>query len=78
MKVASLPLPAGQYSITVMVVEDGYFDRPQHVFYSINPGVYVSLSRVLDIAVSSQAPIAAGPGVVCDAEWALSGDTHEL
>jgi lipopolysaccharide transport system ATP-binding protein len=65
----ALPLAVGNYSVTVMIVEDGYFDRPQHVFYSINSGVYASVARVMDISVTGRAAIAAGPGVVSGGRW---------
>ena len=69
MAVDALPLMVGQYSITAMIVRDGYFDEPQAVYYSINSAVYASVSRVLDITVSSRASIAVGSGVVCQAAW---------
>ena len=69
MMVDTLPLMVGQSSITAMIVRDGYFDQPQSIYYSINSAVYASVSRVFDITVSSQASIAAGSGVVCQAVW---------
>lgn len=71
MKVETLPLMVGQYSITAIMVRDGYFDQPQAVYYSINTSVHSSVSRLIDITVASHASIAHGSGVLCDAEWSL-------
>ena len=72
MRLPRLFLGVGVYTVTVMVVAEGYFDTKQTVFYSINPGVYSSLSRVLEITVESYAPVASGTAVVGTAEWTLA------
>ncbi|HXG12348.1 MAG TPA: ABC transporter ATP-binding protein [Gemmataceae bacterium] len=64
-----LPLAEGTYTVTVMVAEEGYYDRDQTLFYSINPGVYACLVRVLEIVVQKGGPVGSGTGVVIEADW---------
>jgi ABC-type polysaccharide/polyol phosphate transport system ATPase subunit len=71
MRLPRLFLAVGTYAVTVMITEDGYFDRPQTVFYSINPGVYCSLSRVLEINVEGGGIVASGTAVVGEADWTI-------
>lgn len=72
MRVPRLFLGVGTYTVTIMVTRAGYFDARQTQFYSINPGVYCSLSRILEIVVEGGGIVAAGTATVLDAEWSLS------
>jgi hypothetical protein len=76
LRVPRLFLGVGTYAVTVMIAEDGYFDRTQTVFYSINPGVYCSLSRVLEIKVEGGGIVASGTAVVGDADWTLAQELN--
>lgn len=71
MHVPKLKLGCGSYTITVMVVKEGYWDREQTVFYSLNPDVYACLSRVLDLVVHQGGKQAEGTILVEDAEWSM-------
>ena len=71
MELPSLYLGNGNYTVTVMMVRSGYFDREQTVFYSINPGMYCSVSRALEITVQGGGVIATGTAVVGQASWTL-------
>jgi hypothetical protein len=73
MHLARLPMANGTYSVTVLIAEEGYYDREQVVFYSINPGVYACVSRVLEIVVKDGGIIGSGTGVIGEAEWSLDG-----
>jgi homopolymeric O-antigen transport system ATP-binding protein len=66
-----LSLGAGEYTVSAAVAEPGYYDRPQSVFFSINPGMYDCWSRALELRVVSSSPIAAGTVAVLDAEWTV-------
>ena len=66
-----LGLAPGAYALSVMIAEEGYYDREQVLFYSINPSVYCCLSRVCDIVVSGGGAAAAGTGVVLEGQWTI-------
>lgn len=66
-----LPLANGQYSVTVMVAREGYYDEQQTVYFSINPGVYSCLTRLFDISVEAGGVVGTGTGVVLDGEWSI-------
>jgi lipopolysaccharide transport system ATP-binding protein len=67
-----LPLAEGTYTVTVMVAEEGYYDREQTLFYSINPGVYACLARLFEIVVQKGGLVGKGTGVVIEADWSLT------
>jgi homopolymeric O-antigen transport system ATP-binding protein len=69
--IPKLLLADGEYSVSVFVAREGYFDEQQTVFYSLNPGVYYCLNRVLDITVTGGGLIAAGAIFVDQGEWSL-------
>jgi lipopolysaccharide transport system ATP-binding protein len=69
--VPKLTLADGEYAISVMLAREGYYDQPQTVFYSLNPGVYYCLNRVLQLTVSGAGLIGAGAVFVPDGEWTL-------
>jgi hypothetical protein len=66
-----LPLGAGEYSLTVLVAAEGYYESNPTQFFSINDRVYWARANVLDVKVSSQSLIASGTAVVGEAEWSL-------
>ena len=66
-----LPLANGTYSVTVMVARENYYDEPQGVYFTINPGVYTCLTRVFDIMVEHGGIVGSGTGVVAEAEWSV-------
>jgi hypothetical protein len=55
----------------VLVAREGYYDQEQTVFYAINPGVYYSLSRFMEIEVVGGGVMAAGTVFVGEGEWSL-------
>lgn len=70
-----LPLAAGRYTVTVMIAERGYYDRPVSTFYSINPGVYSCIADALEISVASDDPVAQGTVFVDAVEWSIASQT---
>jgi ABC-type polysaccharide/polyol phosphate transport system ATPase subunit len=66
-----LYLAAGTFTITVMIAEQGYYDQQQTRYFSLNPGVYTCLSRVVEIVISDGRIVGTGTGVVGDGEWEL-------
>lgn len=72
-----LSLGNGCYSMTVMIVKEGYYDQEQTQFYSINLGVYYASNSVLDFEVVDGGLVGEGTGVVVDAVWMLRKDLRE-
>jgi lipopolysaccharide transport system ATP-binding protein len=71
LRLPRLALAEGTYMVTVMVAEEGYYDRPQSVFYSLNPGVYDCLTKVMEIVVYGGGIVGSGTTIVAEGEWAL-------
>jgi lipopolysaccharide transport system ATP-binding protein len=74
---ARLPLAAGRYTVTVMIAENGYYDRPATTFFSINPGVYSCVADALEIHVSSRDAVAQGTVFVDAVDWSVLPATVE-
>jgi lipopolysaccharide transport system ATP-binding protein len=72
-----LPLAVGRYTVTVMIAERGYYDRPASTFYSVNPGVYSCVADALEIHVASADAVAQGTVFVDDVEWSLTPQSVE-
>lgn len=75
MHIPKLPLADGTYMISVLIVKEGYYDAQQTIFYSINPGVYCCLSRVIEVIVSGGGVVGNGTAFVGEAEWSVSRRT---
>ena len=69
--IPKLALSDGSYAVSVFVARENYFDEPQSVFYSLNPGVYYSLNRVFDMTVVGGGLVAGGAVFVAEGEWSL-------
>jgi hypothetical protein len=70
--IPKLLLTDGTYAVTLMIAEAGYYDRPQTVFYSINPGVYACLSRLFEVVVIGSGLIGSGTVHLADGRWSLA------
>lgn len=66
-----LALANGEYSVTVMVAREGYYDEQQTVYFSINPGVYTCLTRLFNISVEQGGVVGTGTAVVLDGDWSI-------
>jgi len=76
LRIPKLSLGNGTYTITVMIAKEGYYDRGQVVFYSINPDVYVCASRILEFNVVHGGLVATGTGVVADGDWSIEDESE--
>ncbi|HEX9366786.1 MAG TPA: hypothetical protein VF921_09170, partial [Vicinamibacterales bacterium] len=70
-------LADGTYTVTVMLAKEGYYDREQTRYFSLNPEVYTCLSRVIEIVVRGGGLVGTGTGVVAEAEWSLVDGSEE-
>lgn len=71
MRLPRITLANGNYTLSVMLAEEGYYDREQTLFYTINPGVYNCLSRVLEFSVHGAGLAVHGTVSMGEAEWQL-------
>jgi len=69
--IPSLTLTDGRYEVTIMIAEEGYYDRAQTVFYTINPGVYCCMSRMFEVTVEGSGLIGSGTMQLGTGEWTL-------
>ena len=67
-----LLLTDGQYSVTVLVAKEGYYDTPQVRFFSLNPDVYYCGSRLFDIVVRGSGLIGTGTITVAEGHWEVT------
>lgn len=75
MTLPRLMLTDGRYSVTIMISGEGYYDREQTVFYSINEQVYCCISRMFEFAVEGAGLIGRGTLQVPEVEWSLVRST---
>ncbi|HEX8903120.1 ABC transporter ATP-binding protein [Vitreimonas sp.] len=68
-----LPLAPGDYSITVLVAAEGYYEETQDLYFSMNPKVYFAQSVAAEISVAGASQIHQGTAVVGVAEWHMEG-----
>jgi lipopolysaccharide transport system ATP-binding protein len=72
LRIPRLLITDGQYSVTVLVAKEGYYDTPQARFFSLNPDVYYCGSRVFDIVVRGSGLIGSGTVSVAEGEWEVT------
>ena len=73
LRVPRLMLTDGRYSVTIMISKEGYYDREQTVFYSINEQVYCCISRMFEFAIEGAGLIGRGTLQVPEVEWSMVG-----
>jgi lipopolysaccharide transport system ATP-binding protein len=71
LRVPQLWLGVGNYTVTIMVARQGYYDEAQTRYFSLNPGVYACHTRAIEIAVVGGGTVAAGTVMVGEGEWSL-------
>jgi ABC-type polysaccharide/polyol phosphate transport system ATPase subunit len=64
-----LPLALGQYTVVILAAREGYYDRNQSVFFSMNPELYFSNLRIHEILVTGATQLYANTGSVLEIEW---------
>jgi ABC-type polysaccharide/polyol phosphate transport system ATPase subunit len=69
MRLPRILLGNGNYTLSIMLAQEGYYDREQTLFYTINPGVYNCLSRVLEFSVHGAGLAVHGTVAMGEAEW---------
>lgn len=71
LSIPALRLTDGTYSVTIMVAREGYYDRMQTVFYSMNPEVYSCISRLFEFTVVGSGLLGSGTITVGEGRWSL-------
>jgi len=71
LRIPELLITDGQYSVTVLVAKEGYYDTEQTRFFTLNPDVYYCGSRMFDIVVRGSGLIGSGTVSVADGEWSV-------
>jgi ABC-type polysaccharide/polyol phosphate transport system ATPase subunit len=71
LKIPKLWLGVGNYTVTIMVAREGYYDEEQTRYFSLNPGVYACHTRALEIVVTDGGAVASGTVMVGEGEWTL-------
>jgi hypothetical protein len=66
-----LALTDGQYAITIMITEPGYYDREQTTFYAVHPGVYCCASRLFEVEIVNAGLVGTGTVAVAAGEWSV-------
>jgi lipopolysaccharide transport system ATP-binding protein len=64
-------LGLGSYSVGVMIAEPNYLNGDVVQFYTVNPGVYASLTRVLEFTVTGKGLVATNTAWVGEGHWSL-------
>ena len=65
-------LGIGTYSVSVMIAAEGYLDKEQVVFYSLNNSVYASHSRVTEFRVTGEGLTPTNIVFVGDGVWRVA------
>ena len=69
LRIPNLLLTDGQYSITILVAKEGYYDQTQTLFFTLNPDVYYVAARLFDIVVRGSGLIGSGTITLGAGEW---------
>ena len=69
LRIPRVALTDGQYAVTVLIAKQGYYDRAQTLFYTLNPDVYYCASRLFEVVVRGSGLIGAGTVAVAEGEW---------
>ncbi|MDP3716245.1 MAG: ABC transporter ATP-binding protein [Acidobacteriota bacterium] len=71
LQVPSLRMTDGEYSVTIMIAKEGYYDSSPSLFYTINPDVYCCVSRMFDVSVTGSGLIGSGTAHLALGDWSL-------
>jgi len=69
LRIPSLRLTNGNYSVTIMIAKEDYYDSNPTLFYTINPSVYCCVSRMFDVSVTGATLIGSGTVCVGQGDW---------
>jgi ABC-type polysaccharide/polyol phosphate transport system ATPase subunit len=71
LRLERMPLGAAEYSVTVLVAAENYYEERPTMYFAINPKVYWAARNLIDIRIVSDHLIPTGTGVVGEANWSL-------
>ncbi len=73
----SLPLGIGSYTVTILIAAEGYYDRQQTIYFTINPEVYCVVAEAAEIMVHSKSLAYQGTGAVLLTAWTIKTNADE-
>jgi hypothetical protein len=71
LEIPNLSLTDGTYTVSIMIAKEGYYDREQATFYTINPEVYSARARLFEIMIAGSGLIGNGTIAVSTGHWSL-------
>jgi lipopolysaccharide transport system ATP-binding protein len=69
LSIARLSITDGEYTVTIMIAREGYYDRTQTLFYTVNPDVHCTASRLFSFAVTGSGLVGRGTAQVAEGTW---------
>ena len=69
LQIPRLLLTDGDYSVTILIAREGYYDHDQTKFFTINKDVYSCASRMFDFVVRGAGLIGSGTVSVAEGQW---------
>ncbi|MGQ0743223.1 MAG: ABC transporter ATP-binding protein [Acidimicrobiales bacterium] len=71
LRIPRLQLGSGDYTVAVQICENGYFDRQDQKFYSVEPGVYYSQRDLYMFSVTNRGVLNLGTGTLEEGDWSI-------
>lgn len=69
LKLEHNPFGCGEYSLAVLIAEERYFERTDHRFYSVEPGVYSSIRNATSFIIKGTGVLVNGTGTIETGSW---------
>jgi hypothetical protein len=77
MRLPQMPLGAGNYSVAVEIAAEGYIEKANGKYFSVDPDVYHCISHALDFTVTDSGWIGDGTIFEGEGEWTITPATRE-
>jgi lipopolysaccharide transport system ATP-binding protein len=77
MRLPKMPLGAGSYSVAVEIAAEGYIDKGNTKFFSVDPEVYHCITHALDFTVTSSGWIGDGTIFEGEGDWTIKAASRK-
>ncbi len=71
LELKKMPLGVGHYTVTCLIATENYFANKPTIFYSLNPDLYICLSKFAEIEIVDGGVVGTGTSMVYDGTWVL-------